>query len=41
MTVTKKDIPHQLAKLNSYSGYIGNKPLSLHFFEIFNKELKR
>jgi hypothetical protein len=36
MTVTKKDIPHQLAKLNSHSGYLGNKPLSLRLLELWN-----
>ena len=34
MTVTKKDIPHQLAKLNSHSGYLDNKPLPLMFIRI-------
>ena len=39
VTVTASDKASTTVSL--HSGYIGNKPLSLHFFEILNKELKR
>ncbi len=39
--VTVTAINPRSSLVSFHSGYIGNKPLSLHFFEILNKELKR